>query len=141
MPDAEVKRVAGRWLGGLAWNLNDFRMAPQSIQIIVRTRFFREHVNQVIAVVGQYPLGVCETFHAHWTLAAFIELTADLLSDGLNLFGIATGADYKKIGEGGDIAQIQYADVGRFLRFSGAGRSEPGRGRERFCELLSRGVT
>jgi hypothetical protein len=79
-------------------------VAPQSIQIVVSTRFFREHVNQVVAVIGQDPFGVCETFHAHRTLAAFIELTADLLSDGLNLFGIATGANDKKIGEGGDIA-------------------------------------
>ena len=97
-------------------------------------------MNQVVAVIGQYPFGVCETFHAHRTLAAFIELTADLFGDGLNLFGIATGADHKKVGEGGDIAQIQYADVGRFLRFSGAGGGKPGRGRERFCEFLSGGA-
>jgi hypothetical protein len=97
-------------------------------------------MNQVIAVIGQYPFGICETFHAHWTLAALVELTADLLSDGLNLFGIATGADYKEIGEGGDIAQIQYADIGRFIRFSGTGGGKPRRGRERFCEFLSGGA-
>jgi len=128
--------VAGRWLGGLAWDLNDFRVAPQSVQIVVGARLFREHVDEVIAIIGQYPFGVREAFHAHRTLAAFIELPADLFSDGLNLFGIATGADYKKVGEGSDVAQIQHADVDGFLRFSGAGRGQPGRSGDRFCEFL-----
>jgi hypothetical protein len=68
-------------------------------------------------------------------------LTSDFFRDGLDLFWVAAGGDYKKIGEGGDIAQIEHSDVGRFLRFSSADGDKPMRGGERFGELLSGGVT
>ena len=123
MPDRYAKSIGlgARDSGLKAGDLDDFGVAPQSIQIVIGARLFGENVDQVIAVIGQYPLGVIETFHAHRTLAAFVQLAADLFRDGLDLFWIAAGGDYKKIGERSDIAQIQHADVGRFLRFSGAG--------------------
>jgi hypothetical protein len=141
MPDRYAKSIGARDSGLKAGDFDDFSVAPQSIQIVIGARLFGEHVDQVIAVIGQDPLCVIETFHAHRTLTAFVQLPADLFGDGLDLFWIASGGNYKKVGERGDIAQIQHADVGRFLRFSGAGSDEPGRGREGFGEFLPGSIT
>jgi hypothetical protein len=60
-------------------------------------------------------------------LAALLQLRADLFRDGLNLAGIAAGADDEKIGERGDLAEVKNADVGGLLRFGRAYGREPGR--------------
>lgn len=104
--EPEVNGARGRGLGGFVRNLDGFGVPPQSIQIVIGAGLFGEHVNQVIAVVGQHPLGVLKTFHADRMLAAFLQLAANLFGDGLNLFRVATGADHEEVGEGGDIAQI-----------------------------------
>jgi len=63
-------------------------------------------VNQIIAVVGQDPFRVGESFHADRIFAALVELQANLFHDGLDLLGIASTADHKEIGEAGYFAQV-----------------------------------
>ena len=108
-------------------NRHRLGVPPQAFQVVVFSRFRGEDVNQKIAIVGQHPLGVLETFHAYGTFTALVQLRADLFGDGLNLFGVAAGGDYEEVGERGDFAQIEHSNVGGFLRFSGAGCDEPGR--------------
>lgn len=84
-------------------------------------------MNQIIAVIRQYPLGVCEAFHAHGMFTALIEPQAHLFHNGLGLFGIASAADHEKIGKGGHFAQVQNTNVESFLRFRGSNSGEPRR--------------
>jgi hypothetical protein len=65
-----------------------------------------------------------------------IELLADLFHDGLDLLGIASAADHEKIGEGGDFAQVQHANVQGFLGFGGSNGGEPRRSGERRCSRV-----
>src|SRR5579871_2220188 len=61
-------------------------------------------------------------------LARQVELFADLLTDGLHLAWIGSGADYKEVSERSHIPQIQYTNVGGFLVFSGTNGGQPGGG-------------
>jgi len=106
-------------------------MPPQPLQVVIRARLRGENVDEVIAVIGQYPLGVVETFHADRVLAPLCQLRADLFADGLNLLGIRAAADHKKVCERRDLAQIKHSNVDRFLRFGGSDRGEPRRGVKR----------
>ena len=72
-------------------------------------------MDQVISVIGQNPLRVCEAFHAHRIFTAPFKLLADLFNDGLNLFGVVSAADHEKVRERGYVAQIQYTNVEGFL--------------------------
>src|SRR5438309_2306902 len=47
---------------------------PQPIQVIVRSCFFRKHVDQIVAIIGQYPFGILESFDAYRILAPLREL-------------------------------------------------------------------
>jgi hypothetical protein len=119
--------VAGGRLRPLAWDFDDLGVTPQTIEIVIGASFLGENVDQVVAIVCQNPLGILEALDTDRMLTMLVKLTADLFGDGLNLLGVATGGDDEKVGERGDFAQIQYPDVGGFLRFSGAGSDEPRR--------------
>jgi hypothetical protein len=69
-------------------------------------------------------------------LAALLEFDSDLFGDGLDLLGIRARADDKEVSEGGDVAQIEHADVESLFGFGGAYCGEPRRGRERWCDGL-----
>src|SRR5580700_7652202 len=114
MPDGYAKSIGARDSGLKARDFDDFRVAPEAIEIVVGAGFFGEDVDQIISVVGQHPFSVVVTFYANRIFAALVQLAADLFGDGLNLSGIRTGADYKKVGEGSDVAQIQHANICRF---------------------------
>jgi len=96
---------------GIFGNRHHLRVPPQALEFIEGARFWREDVNQVIAIIGQDPFGVGEAFHADGIFAASFKLLADHFHDGLDLLWIASAADDEKIGEGGDFAQIQNANV------------------------------
>ena len=106
-------------------------MPPQALKFIERASFRREHVNQIVPVIGQDPLCVCEAFHADWIFASLIQLLADLFDDRLDLLGIASAANHEKIREGGHFTQVQNANVEGFLRFGGSNSGEPRGGCER----------
>ena len=101
-------------------------VAPQALQVIVLARLGGEDVDQIIAVIGQNPFGVFESFHADRIFAALVELRADLFADGLNLLGVGPAADHEEVGERGDFAQVKHTDVDRFFRFRGADCGKPG---------------
>ncbi len=82
-------------------------------------------MNQVIAVIGQNPLGVLKTLHADGMFAALLELDSNFFADGLDLLRIAPAADYKEVGERGNTAQIENPNVTGFFRFCGADGREP----------------
>jgi len=106
---------------------------PQSFEIVISARLGGEDVNEEVAVIHEYPLRVSESFHADRILAELFELRADLFGDGLNLLRIVARAEDEKVGERGDLTQVQHADVNGFFRFGSSNCSEPGRryGRER----------
>ena len=85
-------------------NRHHLRMPPQPLQFVKRACFGRKDVYQIVAVIGENPFGVRETFHADRILAAPFELLADLLHDGLDLLGIAPATDHEKIREGSYLA-------------------------------------
>ena len=68
-------------------------------------------MNQIVAVIGQNPFRIGESFHANRIFAALIQLLANLFYDGLNLLGIISAADDKEICKSGDVAQIKNAYV------------------------------
>jgi len=57
-----------------------------------------------------------------------LKLKSDLFCDGLDLARIRPRANYEIVGEGSDLAHIQYANVSSLLRFCGSDCREPWRG-------------
>ena len=112
-------------------NRHHFRVPPQPFQIVVGPRLGRENVDQIIAIICQYPLRIVVAFHADRMLAALRELGTDLFADGLDLLWIRAAAHYKEIRERSDFAQVEHSNVDRFLRFGGPNCSEPRRGAKR----------
>jgi hypothetical protein len=115
-------------------------MAPQSIQIVVSTRFFRKHVDQVVAVIRQDPFRVLEAFHANRIFAALGELLADFFRNRLNLLRIGAGTHDEEIREGRHVAQVQDLNILSFFRFSGPDRGEPMRGFVLYVDRLRGGI-
>ena len=74
-------------------------MPPEPLQIIEFAGFFGQDVDDVVAVVGQHPLGVVVSFHALRPLATFRELLADRIRYGLYLAGIGPGTEDEVVGE------------------------------------------
>jgi hypothetical protein len=56
-------------------------------------------MDQIVAIIGQYPFRVLKALDAYRVLASFLQLQADFFTDGLNLLGIGPAADYKEIRE------------------------------------------
>src|SRR5579863_9340464 len=127
---AKVNPLVDRRSGSFR-NRHFFSVPPEALQFVISARLGREDVDQAIAVVCEDPLGIREAFHAHRIFAALFQLKRDLFDDSLTLLRIRAGADYEEVGERSDFAQVEYANVERFLRFSGANSSEPRRGFKR----------
>ena len=85
-------------------------------------------MDDVVAVVGQHPLRVLESFDAVGEFALLGELFPDFVANGLNLARVAAGADDKVVGKGGNPLQIQHDDRGGFFRFRSTDGGEPGWG-------------
>lgn len=84
-------------------------------------------MDQQIAIIGQHPLCLVVALHAVRHFAGLVfELKTHFVADGLDLSLIGTGADHKKIGEGGNAGEIEDFDVGGFLGLSGADGNQPG---------------
>jgi hypothetical protein len=73
---------------------------------------------QEIAVVHQYPVRSIVALQAHRKLAEFFHLLVNGIGNRLALSRITHRADQKEIGKGGNLAQIQHAQVRRLLGFS-----------------------
>jgi hypothetical protein len=121
---------------GIFRNRHHFGVPPQPLEFIKRPRFGRENVDQIIPVIRQYPFGVGEAFYADGIFATSFQLLADFFHDGLDLLGIASAADDEKIGERGDFAQVQNANIEGLLRFGGSNGGEPRGGGERRCNRM-----
>ena len=117
------------------------RMTPEPLEIVVGTGFFRKNVDQVVAVIGQYPVRVLVTFDTDRVFAAMGEVNADFFTDGLDLARIRPGADDEEIRERCDFAQVQDFDIEGFFGFSGTGGSEPRWGVVLVLNGLWKGVT
>ncbi len=81
-----------------------------------------------IAVIGQDPLGILIAFDAERQFPEFGKFLAHRVRDGLDLPLVGSGADDEVIGEGSYFLEIQDADIGSFLGFSGAHGAQPERG-------------
>lgn len=99
--------------------LHPLRIPPKPLEIIVRARFFRKDVDEVISVIDQHPLGVLVAFHARWILASRLELQLDLVGDGLDLTGVRAAANHEIVGERGHFAQVEYGDIASLFGFGG----------------------
>ena len=116
--------------------------APEALEAIVFAGFGRENVDEEVAIVGKYPLGLLVAFDADGQLTGgLLEMEADFIGDGLDLAGIGAGADDEEIGEGSDAGEVENLDIGGFLRFGGADGGEPGRdGGGEFLGLVDLGL-
>lgn len=81
-------------------------MAPEPFEIVEGPGFFGKHVDQVVAVIGQDPVGVLEAFDTERVLAPIGELCANFFADGLDLARIGPRADNEEICERRDFAQV-----------------------------------
>jgi hypothetical protein len=100
-------------------------VTPQAFQFVVGARFFRKHVDQIVAVVGENPLRIVETFDAHRVLATIGELLAYLFADRLDLAWVRTRTDHEEVGKRSNLAQVQYAYFNCFLGGGGADGGQP----------------
>ena len=66
-----MDRVLGR-----CGDRHHFGVPPEALQFVISARLRRKHVDQVIAVIGQNPLGIPETFDADRIFAALLQLRA-----------------------------------------------------------------
>ena len=103
------------------------RAAPQAFQAIVLAGLGREDVDQQVAVIGQHPFALGITLDVGGKLAGFmLQAQADFVADGLHLFLVGAGADDEVVGERGDAGEVEYDQVGGFLRFRSADGNQPG---------------
>jgi len=65
-----------------------------------------------IAIVGQNPLGVVDSFDTDSPLAPFLEPLLDFLGNRLDLTRVGAGGDDKIIRKGCHLAQIEHANFG-----------------------------
>jgi hypoxanthine phosphoribosyltransferase len=80
-------------------------------------------------------------FDAGGNVAGFLELLLNFIRNGLILPGVIAAADNQRVGEGGDVAQIQYLDVFGLFGVCGANCGEPervGLGDDGLCSELFR---
>ena len=76
-------------------------------------------MDQIVTVIGQYPVGVFVAFDAQRIFAALFQLKTDLIRDSLNLARISSRADDKEVGKRSDLAEVQDPYVQSFF---GSGR-------------------
>ena len=105
---------------------DDFAFAPEPFQLKVLAGFRRKDVDEVVAVIGQNPLGGLVAFEAVGEIAVLVlELKADFVGNGLHLAGIGAGADDEVIGEGSDAGEVENDDVSGLFVAGGADGGEP----------------
>ena len=101
-------------------------MPPQPLQIVISAGLRRKNVNQIVAVVGQDPFGGVEALDVHRILAPLAQLQPHFFTDGLDLAGVAAGADHKKVGKRGHLAQVEHADISGLFGLGRVDGGEPG---------------
>jgi hypothetical protein len=84
-------------------------------------------VNEKIAVVHQYPLGVLVSLDAGRALANVDQPFPDRVADGLYLPGVCSVTNDKEVGERRDLTKIQNANIVSFFRCRGMYGGNPRR--------------
>jgi hypothetical protein len=78
-----------------------------------------------IAVVHENPFGVIVPLETNRPFAARFQALSDAVADRLNLALVRAAAENEVVGERGDLAKVQNANVGSLFRFSGAYCGQP----------------
>ncbi len=74
-------------------------------------------MDQEVAVIHQDPIRLFVSFRADREFAKRFELAVNFVAYGLPLPGIAGGADHKEVSEGGDLSQVEHAEISGFFGF------------------------
>lgn len=82
-------------------------------------------MNQEVAVVKKNPLGRLVTFYADRKLPRFLKKLPDLIGNCLPLPLVRRRADYKIVGKGCNLTQIENDKVFSFFGFGCPGRNQP----------------
>ena len=99
------------------FDLDNLRILPEVLQIIILPHIRQEYMHQHIGIVHRYPLGVFQTNHMGrlflQTLASHI---TDALSDGFHLWGWVPLADDEILADGAFyLSQVSDDDIATFL--------------------------
>lgn len=82
-------------------------------------------MDQEVAVIHQNPIGLFVAFRADREFAECFKLAVNFVAYGLTLPGIACGTDDKEVSEGGDLSQVENAEVSSFFGFGGPNSGRP----------------
>ncbi len=91
-------------------------IAPEPFEVVERSGFGLEDVDDHIAVIEEDPFGFGDAFLAGWAaLEAFFELFGDLVGEALDLSVGAAGCDDEHSGDLEKVSDVQQREVGCFL--------------------------
>jgi hypothetical protein len=124
----------------IRWNGDILRVPPEPLQVIVRPGIRQKDVDDKVAVILKDPFPVVITFDADGKFAAIFQLVVNLVADGLILAGVRSGANQEKIGETGDLAQVERDQILRLLGLGSTCGCDPIRF-NRLCRFFGLSVT
>ena len=91
--------------------IGDFQFrggTPQSLEIVIATRLFAEHVNDEASKIKERPFSGALPFAMLWrALRVFVQLRFDLSANSLHLRGAEAGTNDKVLRERAQAAQIE----------------------------------
>src|SRR5712675_3392430 len=101
--------------GAVLSNVNAARGSPQTLEIIIVARSFREDVHDEAAEIQQHPFGAGFAFAVHQMHADPRELPFNLIANGIHLRRAETRADQEAIGERAQPLKIKQRYLRRLL--------------------------
>lgn len=100
-------------------------ISPQSVEIIKLPRFLFKDMKDHVIVIDENPKARLAAFDPNRLRALFSESVVNRIDDGPNLRLRFRGADDKKVGEGGQVADMINGNFLSVLRLGGR-RNEKG---------------
>jgi hypothetical protein len=85
---------------------------PEIVELVERTFFFGEDVDNNIPIIQQYPAGIGGPFAVEGLLADLFEGMYHLFGDGFKLARRVAGGHDEIIGEAADVMRVQQDNIG-----------------------------
>src|SRR5882672_9335289 len=110
-----VRSSLRRSRGAVLSNVNAARGAPQTLEVIIMARAFREDVHDEAAEIQQHPFGAGFAFAVHQMHAYPRELSFNFVADSIHLRRAETRAEQEAIGKRAQPLKIQQRYLRRLL--------------------------